>query len=208
MLETLFGSKLRAKIPGRLFTRSGERYFVRQLAATIGEDSTCQPRTGTSGAGRLAGFNYRGTAKILSSRPEIAAVQGYPGVDVSSTRRTAGFKRFAPPSPENKPAGVNWILPPESCSKVVAVRLSSCVLTSNRRVTSMCLWSTSRSTLRPPIMFDNSSSMPRHFQDIPGVFPSCEFHKHIDVTLRFEVSTQDGPIQRQLLNMIQAAKSS
>ncbi|MGP8080338.1 MAG: nucleotidyltransferase domain-containing protein [Dehalococcoidales bacterium] len=40
MLETLFGSKLRAKILGRLFTRSGERYFVRQLAATIGEDST------------------------------------------------------------------------------------------------------------------------------------------------------------------------
>ncbi len=40
MLETLFGSKLRAKILGRLFTRSGERYFVRQLAAAIGEDST------------------------------------------------------------------------------------------------------------------------------------------------------------------------
>lgn len=40
MLEMLFGSKLRAKILGRLYTRSGERYFVRQLAAVIGEDST------------------------------------------------------------------------------------------------------------------------------------------------------------------------
>jgi uncharacterized protein len=40
MLETLFGSKLRVKVLGQLFAYPGERYFVRQLASLIGEDST------------------------------------------------------------------------------------------------------------------------------------------------------------------------
>ena len=40
MLETLFGSKLRVKVLGQLFAHPGERYFVRQLAAVVGEDST------------------------------------------------------------------------------------------------------------------------------------------------------------------------
>lgn len=40
MLETLFGSKLRAKLLGWLMTHPGERYFVRQLTAILKEDST------------------------------------------------------------------------------------------------------------------------------------------------------------------------
>ena len=40
MLETLFGSRLRLKVLGQLFTHPGDRYYVRQLAAVIGEDST------------------------------------------------------------------------------------------------------------------------------------------------------------------------
>ena len=40
MLETLFGSKLRASVLGRLFARPDERYYVRQLAVLTGEDST------------------------------------------------------------------------------------------------------------------------------------------------------------------------
>jgi uncharacterized protein len=40
MLETLFGSKLRVKVLGQLFTHTDERYYVRQLAVLIGEDST------------------------------------------------------------------------------------------------------------------------------------------------------------------------
>ncbi len=40
MLETLFGSRLRLKVLGQLFNHPGERYFVRQLAAAIREDST------------------------------------------------------------------------------------------------------------------------------------------------------------------------
>lgn len=40
MLETLLGSRLRAKVLGRLFAHAVERHFVRQLAAMLGEDST------------------------------------------------------------------------------------------------------------------------------------------------------------------------
>jgi hypothetical protein len=40
MLEILFGSKLRLKVLGQLFAHSDQRYFVRQLAVSIGEDST------------------------------------------------------------------------------------------------------------------------------------------------------------------------
>ena len=40
MLETLLGSKLRAKVLGWLFTHPDERYFVRQLTALVKEDST------------------------------------------------------------------------------------------------------------------------------------------------------------------------
>lgn len=40
MLETIFGSKLRAKVLGWLFSHTDERYFVRQLTALLGEDST------------------------------------------------------------------------------------------------------------------------------------------------------------------------
>lgn len=40
MLETLLGSKLRAKVLGWLFTHPDERYFVRQLTNLVEEDST------------------------------------------------------------------------------------------------------------------------------------------------------------------------
>ncbi len=40
VLETLFGSKLRVKVLGWLFTHPDERYFVRQLTGLLGEDST------------------------------------------------------------------------------------------------------------------------------------------------------------------------
>jgi uncharacterized protein len=40
MLSALFGSRLRANVLGRLFTYPDERYYVRQLAALTGEDST------------------------------------------------------------------------------------------------------------------------------------------------------------------------
>ena len=40
MLATIFGSKLRAKVLGWLFTHPDERYFVRQLTSLLGEDST------------------------------------------------------------------------------------------------------------------------------------------------------------------------
>jgi predicted nucleotidyltransferase len=40
MLETLLGSKLRAKLLGWLFTHPDKRYFVRQITALVGEDST------------------------------------------------------------------------------------------------------------------------------------------------------------------------
>ena len=40
MLETILGSKLRVKVLGWLFTHPDERYFVRQLTALLGEDST------------------------------------------------------------------------------------------------------------------------------------------------------------------------
>ena len=40
MLETLLGSRLRAKALAWLFTHPDERYFVRQLTALLGEDST------------------------------------------------------------------------------------------------------------------------------------------------------------------------
>lgn len=40
MLETLLGSRLRAKVLGWLFSHPDERYFVRQLTALMKEDST------------------------------------------------------------------------------------------------------------------------------------------------------------------------
>lgn len=40
MLETLFGSRLRAKVLGWLFSHPDERYFVRQMSTIVGKDST------------------------------------------------------------------------------------------------------------------------------------------------------------------------
>ena len=40
MLEKLFGSRLRARAIGWLFTHPDERFFVRQLTEQLGEDST------------------------------------------------------------------------------------------------------------------------------------------------------------------------
>jgi predicted nucleotidyltransferase len=40
LLEQLLGSRLRAKLLGWLFSHPGERFFVRQLAVLLGEDST------------------------------------------------------------------------------------------------------------------------------------------------------------------------
>ena len=40
MLETLLGSRLRAKVLGWLFSHPDERYYVRQLTSLVKEDST------------------------------------------------------------------------------------------------------------------------------------------------------------------------
>ena len=40
MLAQLLGSRVRAKLLGRLFAHPNERYFVRQLTGLVGEDST------------------------------------------------------------------------------------------------------------------------------------------------------------------------
>ncbi|HOX06737.1 MAG TPA: nucleotidyltransferase domain-containing protein [Planctomycetota bacterium] len=40
MLDKLLGSKLRARVIGWFYTHPDERYFVRQLTALLGEDST------------------------------------------------------------------------------------------------------------------------------------------------------------------------
>ncbi|MBI2958239.1 MAG: nucleotidyltransferase domain-containing protein [Chloroflexi bacterium] len=40
MLETLLGSKIRAKVLGWLFSHPDERYYVRQLTSLVSEDST------------------------------------------------------------------------------------------------------------------------------------------------------------------------
>jgi DNA-binding transcriptional ArsR family regulator len=40
MIETLMGSRLRAKVLGWLFSHPDERYFVRQLTLLVNEDST------------------------------------------------------------------------------------------------------------------------------------------------------------------------
>lgn len=40
MLEQLFGSRIRARLLGWLFSHPGERYFVRQLAGILDEDPT------------------------------------------------------------------------------------------------------------------------------------------------------------------------
>ena len=60
MLRQLLGSALRAKLLGWLFGHPGERYFVRQLASLLGEDSTNLSRE----LARLA------KAGVLICRPE------------------------------------------------------------------------------------------------------------------------------------------
>lgn len=40
LLENLFGSRVRARVVGWLFSHPDERFFVRQLTSIIGEDST------------------------------------------------------------------------------------------------------------------------------------------------------------------------
>lgn len=40
MLDQLFGSRLRARVIGWLFTHTDERFYVRQLTDLLGEDST------------------------------------------------------------------------------------------------------------------------------------------------------------------------
>jgi predicted nucleotidyltransferase len=44
MIETLMGSRLRAKVLGWLFSHPDERYFVRQLTLLVKEDSTNMSR--------------------------------------------------------------------------------------------------------------------------------------------------------------------
>ena len=59
-LETLFGSRLRARLLGWLMTHPDERFFVRQLTGIVGADSTNVSRE----LARLAGLG------ILTSREE------------------------------------------------------------------------------------------------------------------------------------------
>lgn len=40
IVETLLGSRIRAKVLGHLFTHPDDQYYVRQLSAMLGEDST------------------------------------------------------------------------------------------------------------------------------------------------------------------------
>ena len=60
MLAQLFGSRLRAKVIGWLFTHTEERYFVRQLTALLGEESS-------NLSGELARLARMG---LLTCRPE------------------------------------------------------------------------------------------------------------------------------------------
>jgi len=66
---------------------------VRQLAAAIGEDSTNVSRelAHLEQAGLLVSIT-EGRPEILSGRPEIAAVQGYPGAAGSSARPSTGTR--------------------------------------------------------------------------------------------------------------------
>jgi len=59
-LETLFGSRLRARLLGWLMTHPDERFFVRQLTGIVGADSTNVSRE----LARLAGLG------LLTSREE------------------------------------------------------------------------------------------------------------------------------------------
>lgn len=68
MLETLFGSKLRARLLGWLMTHSDERYFVRQLTGILNEDSTNVSRelAKLAGAGILV-FRQEGRQKYYQA---------------------------------------------------------------------------------------------------------------------------------------------
>jgi len=72
ILEHLLGSRLRAKLLGWLFSHPGERYFVRQLALLLGEDSTNLSRE----LARLAELGIvtgsrEGQQKYFQVNPEI-----------------------------------------------------------------------------------------------------------------------------------------
>ncbi len=150
MLETLFGSKLRAKILGRLFTRSGERYFVRQLAAAIGEDSTNVSRelARLEQAGLLVSIT-EGRQKYYQADPKSPLFKDIRGLmshlPAAQPDSNALLRRRLK---INQPELTGF------CRLNHVQKLSrmgpSCVLTSNRRVTSMCLWNSSRENTRIP----------------------------------------------------------
>jgi predicted nucleotidyltransferase len=71
ILEQLLGSRLRAKALSWLLSRPGERFFVRQLATALGEDSTNLSRelTRLEGLGIVTGVR-EGHQKYFQANPE------------------------------------------------------------------------------------------------------------------------------------------
>lgn len=71
ILEQLLGSRLRARTLSWLLSHPGERFFVRQLAAALGEDSTNLSRelTRLEGLGIVTGVR-EGHQKYFQANPE------------------------------------------------------------------------------------------------------------------------------------------
>jgi predicted nucleotidyltransferase len=85
-LEYLFGSRTRAKLIGWLFSHPDERYFVRQLAGLLGEDSTNLSRE----LSRLAEhgvvrFSREGQQKYYQANPSDPFFPELKGLAVKGT---------------------------------------------------------------------------------------------------------------------------
>jgi uncharacterized protein len=88
MLARLFGSKLRAGLLTRLFSQSGERFFVRQLTALLGED----PANVSRELARLEQMGLltsrvEGRQKYYQANPRYPAFEELRGL----VKKTAGF---------------------------------------------------------------------------------------------------------------------
>ncbi len=86
MLAKLMGSRLRAKVLGWLFSHVDERYFVRQLTALIGEDSTNVSRE----LSRLADMGLlicrkEGRQKYYRANPQCPVFAELRGLAVKTT---------------------------------------------------------------------------------------------------------------------------
>jgi uncharacterized protein len=84
--SSIFGSRLRARAIGWLFSHPGERYFVRQLEALLGEDSTNLSRE----LARLAEDGVlisetEGRQKYFQANPGCAIFEELKGIAVKTT---------------------------------------------------------------------------------------------------------------------------